>query len=134
MARMDQPLHPESLTWTALLGKWIEFAKASVALPADAEGASWRASVAPVINLQAVTFALAELGELEPADRPLALDRAEVMIDDNQRTLATTWGDDPPESLVEIILDARSALRLARTAASGPVAPGADDRRAGTDE
>ena len=38
-------LRPSDLTWTALLARWIEFAKASVALPDDAEGDRWRSSV-----------------------------------------------------------------------------------------
>lgn len=112
---MEQPLHPEILTWTALLGRWIEFAKASVAIPKDADGENWRKSVPAVINLQAVTFALAELGELAVEDRPVALDRAEVLIDDNTGKLAAIWGTGLPESLLEINADAQKALTMAKS-------------------
>jgi hypothetical protein len=116
MMHMGLPLHPEVLTWTALLGKWIEFAKASVALPRDGEGGQWRASVASVINLQAVTFALAEIGELPAEDRPVALDRAEVLVNDNRAALTAAWGEGMPASLREAIDDARAALDMAREA------------------
>ncbi|MCZ6837119.1 MAG: hypothetical protein O7G85_15195 [Planctomycetota bacterium] len=119
----SRPLHPETLTWTALLGKWISFAKASVALPDDEEGRNWRDSVVAIINLQAVTFALAEIGELVPQDRPVALDRAEMMIDENQKSLERTWGKSIPESLSEIVDDARKAHVLARSIDS-PGIPG----------
>jgi hypothetical protein len=36
-----QPLHPDALTWAGLLGQWLDFARASVALPDDAEGRRW---------------------------------------------------------------------------------------------
>lgn len=108
-----QPLHPETLTWTALLGKWIEFAQASVALTGDAEGDRWRKSVPGVINLQAVTFALAELGDLPAEDRPVARDKAEILISDNADKLGSIWGDGQlPDGLKEIIADARKALEL----------------------
>ncbi len=111
---MDQPLHPETLTWTALLGKWVEFAKVSVALPKDVEGEQWRASVVAIINLQAVTFALAEVGDLPEIDRPVALDRAEVLINDNQASLESIWADAMPDSVAEITRDARGALKVAQ--------------------
>ena len=75
-----EPLHPEALSWTALLTRWIDFARASVAIPESSEGPRWRESVAPVVNLQAVTFALADLDELAEVDRPFALDRAAVLM------------------------------------------------------
>ncbi len=111
---MQQPLHPETLTWTALLGRWIEFAQASMALPADGQGERWRESVSCVINLQAVTFALADLHTLSVVDRPVALDRAEVLIDDNERKLGAIWAEELPGSLLEIIGDAHGSLTLAR--------------------
>lgn len=108
-----QPLHPETLTWTALLGKWIEFAQTSVALPRDSEGERWRASVAPIVNLQAVTFALAEMKDLPTADRPLARDKAEILISDNAGKLSELWGETQlPATLQEIIADSRVALTL----------------------
>lgn len=112
------PLHPETLTWTALLGKWIEFAQASVASPKDAEGDRWRASVAPIVNLQAVIFALAELKDLPAEDRPIALDKSEILIVENADKLELIWGvDQLPDSLVEITRDARLALAAAQRSA-----------------
>ena len=106
-----EPLHPEILSWTALLGKWIDFAKASVALPDDEEGEKWKRSVVPIINLQAVTFALADLGVLDEPDRPLARDRAEILIAENASALETIWTvEELPESLAEIARDAMLAL------------------------
>ena len=105
-------LHPETLTWTALLAKWMQFAQASLSLPDDAEGDSWRNSVTAVIHLQAVTFALADLNVLSVADRPLACDRAELLINENTQRLQEVWhNQELPESLQEIIRDARLALK-----------------------
>ena len=110
------PLHPETLTWTALLGKWIEFAQASVALPRDVEGDRWRASVVPIVNIQAVTFALAELKDLPEADRPIAWDKAEILISDHASKLGSIWeAGQLPDGLKEIISDARAALSLSAT-------------------
>ncbi|UCD76819.1 MAG: hypothetical protein JSV91_07800 [Phycisphaerales bacterium] len=105
-------LHPEALTWTALLGRWMDFAKASLAVPRDAEGDRWRACVPAVINLQAVTFALADLGELPVKERPLGRDKAEMIIRDNARKVRETFrGAVMPDSLAEICADARAALK-----------------------
>ena len=102
---------PEALTWTGLLSKWMEFAQASLALPDDAEGRRWRASVTPIINLQAVTFALGDLAKLDPADRPHARDKAAVLIRENAAALEETWrGESMPALAGEIIDDARAAL------------------------
>jgi len=110
-----EPLRPSELTWTALLGRWIDFAKASVALPDDEEGDCWRESVPAVINLQAVTFALADLDDLSADERALALDKAEILIDENDARLAEIWAGEPmPPGLAELRDDARMALRAAR--------------------
>lgn len=106
-------LHPEVLTWTALLGRWMDFARASVAMPKDAEGDRWRECVPAVINLQAVTFALAELTSLATEERPLARDRAEMIIRENVEKIRTTYrsaGVPIEDSLAEICTDARAAL------------------------
>jgi len=110
---MTTDLHPETLTWTALLAKWMDFARASLAAPKDAEGDRWRAAVPAVINLQAVTFALADLARLPVEERPLGRDRAELLIEANVRAMHELWRGVPlPESLVEIGADARRALEM----------------------
>lgn len=104
-------LRPEALTWTALLAKWVEFARGALALPEDADGDRWRAAVPPIIELQAVTFALGDLAVVEPKERPFARDRAEVMIADAARGLEATWAGTPmPPMLLETLRDARRAL------------------------
>ncbi len=89
----------------------MDFARASLALPADAGGDAWRASAPAVINLQAVTFALAEIGELPPGERAWARDKAEVLVAKSVREIETAWrGTAMSASLVEIVADARAAL------------------------
>ena len=106
-----ESLHPEALTWTALLARWMDFARASLAMPEDAEGERWRAAVPAVINLQAVTFALAELAQLSVDERPYGRDRAELLIRENAAKLEEIWrGQSMPPSLLEISADARAVL------------------------
>ena len=116
-------LQPEALTWTGLLAQWVNFAQASMALPDEPHGSRWRASVPAIINLQAVTFALPDLDQLDADERALGLDRAEILIRDNAHLLDKLWAD-PGQSIAlqEIISDAWSALRMRRDlqqAASG---------------
>jgi len=108
------PLHPETLAWTALLAHWMDFAKAAVALPKDGHGPRWNASVPAIITLQAVTFALAEVGGLPSDERALACDRAEMLINTAANQLECAWnGMAKPASIDEIITDSRLALRRA---------------------
>jgi hypothetical protein len=109
------PLRPEALTWTALLARWMEFAKASVAIPRGHDGPRWRASVPAVINLQAVAFALGDIARVDARDRPFARDQAAVIIRDAARDLARTWrGAAMPAGLREIVEDARTAHAASR--------------------
>lgn len=109
-----QPLNSEILTWTALLTQWMDFARAALSMPDDAEGECWRESVTSIINLQAVTFALADLMRLEDDDRPLARDRAAVLIREHAGRLDQIWRGRPmPDHLMEMIGDAQSALEVA---------------------
>jgi len=93
----------------------MEFARASVALPDDADGERWRGSVVPIISLHALTMALAELELLDAADRPFARDRASVMIADANTALRAAWRGEPmPESILVLREDAQRALEIAR--------------------
>lgn len=114
--------NPETdLTWPALLAHWTAFAKASLALPKNAEGDRWRAAVPAIIGLQAVTFALGDLDRLRAApsdadgERALAIDRAELLIRKHGAELHDLWAGEPlhPE-LARLIEDARAALAAAR--------------------
>jgi hypothetical protein len=123
------------LTWTLLLAKWTEFARAAVALPAGDQGARWKASVPAVIGLQAVAHALGELDMVcaggQGADRPSAADdyevgqdRAEVMIRQYVRELHEIWkGEAMPAGMAELVSDARRALEATREAGVELVSP-----------
>lgn len=109
------PLHPERLTWAALLGRWVEFARQAVALPDDADGRRLRASVPDIIMLQAVWFALQHLDELKSGERALGLDRAELLVERHTAALHERWQDTPmPETLEALINDAHSQLDAVR--------------------
>lgn len=104
-------------SWAMLLSQWTSFAKASVAFPKTTEGEAWRASVAPAIGLQAIACSLADLERLEPSLHGVAIDTAAVGIDAHTRELEQAWATGTmPETLAELIGDARLALRAARTA------------------
>ncbi len=101
-----------AMTWAALLGKWTEFAQSALALPDDDEGGRLREAVPAIIGLQAVTHALAELDDLEPDERALGIDRAEMLIRKHAGELNTIWrGEEMPEAIIEIVDDALLALQ-----------------------
>ncbi|MEM6459611.1 MAG: hypothetical protein AAF710_09500 [Planctomycetota bacterium] len=121
-AETPDPLRPESLTWAALLGRWVEFARASTAWPADAAGRRWKDSVPDVVQLQAVWFALGHTDELDDDQRALGCDRAAVLIARHGGALRQRWsaaGDEMPDGLADLIRDAESALAAARGSGRG---------------
>ena len=109
------PLHPDRLTWTLMLGRWVEFARAAVGLPKDHEGQALRDSVPDIIMLQAVWFSLQHCDELSASERALGVDRAEVLIDKHAGQMMKRWapGELPPQ-LMELIVDARKMLEQVR--------------------
>jgi hypothetical protein len=111
LADMSQ-FEPTKLTWTALLGRWIDFARSALALPDDAEGRAWKQSVPAIIGLQAVVMALHHSDELDADQRAVGRDRARVLIERHTRELHDAFGDDQPHPmLVELITDAWSAVK-----------------------
>lgn len=101
----------EVVTWAGLLAQGVELAQASRALPASEEGDRWRASVAPLIECQALRIALASLGRLPREDRPLARDLAARTLRSAATTLDEVWRGHPmPEAILEIAEDAQRAL------------------------
>lgn len=109
-------LDSRALTWAGLLSKWIEFAQGAVALPDDAAGRAWKASTVSIIELQAVTFALAEIDELDAGERAVARDKAAVLIDRAVGALERVWGEAGlPDGVQEIISDARAAVEVVAT-------------------
>jgi hypothetical protein len=104
----------DGLTWTGLLAQWVQFAQASLAIPDEQDGPRWRTCVPAVINLQAVTFALADLDQLAVDERALGLDKAEMLIEHNTRIIRTAWADATLTPMLrELCDDARAALRAA---------------------
>jgi len=125
-----RPLRPRQLTWAALLGRWVEFARSALALPEDSIGAAMRKSVPDIIMLQAVWFAMKDMDGLAPAERALGLDRAEVLIDKHAGALHRRWAGDGstpmPQKLQELIDDARSQLAASErlwTSETSPAQP-----------
>lgn len=103
-----------SLTWAALLGRWMDFAKASLAIPPGDEGDGWRRSVSPIIALQALTSALSEIADLDPDERALGLDKADLLVARHIGEVNEAWaGRDMPDSVLEVVDDARAALHAA---------------------
>lgn len=106
-----EPLHPERLTWAALLGRWIDFARSSLALPTTGEGKKLRESVPDIVMLQAVWFALQDVAKLDASERALARNRAAVLIDKHTAAMEKRWPKGKlPEQLRELIADAHAAL------------------------
>ena len=124
--KAPEPLDAARLTWAVLLGRWTDFARSAVALPEDAEGRRLRESVADLIGLQAVWFALSQLAELPPEampadERALGLTRAGVLIDRHEAALRRRFAPDAlPEQAEELIADARAALSVSKRSSSPP--------------
>ncbi|MCW5763410.1 MAG: hypothetical protein KIT88_09245 [Phycisphaeraceae bacterium] len=103
-------------TWSALLGKWTEFAQSAVALPTLGEGGRWRRAVPGIITLQANLHALSELSQIEPAEIPAALVRAGKSIEDASIEISEIWAGEPmPPQALEVVDEAKLALRQAET-------------------
>ncbi len=108
------PPTDRALTWAGLLARWMDFARSAVGLPKTPEGDRWREDTPSIITLSAVTHALRELDELDEGERPLALDRAEILCKDTSAKLHELWkGEALPEPLMEIIEDSRVAFEMA---------------------
>jgi hypothetical protein len=111
-----RPLDTDKLTWTVLLGNWIEFARSALVLPDDDAGRAMRDSVVDIITLQAVWFALQHLDELDEDEKALGLARAEVLIERHAGAVTERWRDGQmPEELSMLIADAMDALVKSRT-------------------
>ncbi len=109
----DMEMNQRAITWTGLLAQWTQAAQASLAIPEDQDGPEWRRSMAALITLQAVTFALNELVDIPVAERPVARDRAALLIDESLDVLEAVWGSidqAAPESINSIAVAAEAAL------------------------
>jgi len=110
-----RPLDADAVTWAVLFGRWTDFARSAVALPKDGEGGLLRDSVADLIGLQAVWFALKHIEDLASSERRLGLDRAQVLIDRYADALYRRFeAAGMPASIEELITDANAQLALAK--------------------
>ncbi|MCB9847665.1 MAG: hypothetical protein H6814_04555 [Phycisphaeraceae bacterium] len=112
-----EPIPPTSgneqrlLGWSAMLAKWTEFTKASIALPKDQDGPRWRRCVAPIITMQALIAALNELDQLPKQHQPVAIDAAETLLREQLALVHEAWsGELFPDSLLDLIHEARRAV------------------------
>lgn len=108
---------PDTVTWAGLLAHWTDFARAAVALPDGGEAGRWKRAVPHIIALHATAMALGEADRLADDERPLALDRSEITCREAAAALHELWRGEPlPESLDELIDDARIAFEAAANA------------------
>ncbi len=111
-----EPLDADKLTWSVLLGRWIEFARGALALPDDAQGRALRDSVSDIIALQAVWFALQHVDELDADEKALGLDRAEVLIERHAAFINKRWANrELPSELSALIADTHEAIAKLRS-------------------
>lgn len=110
---IEPPSTPENTSWAALLAGWVHYAQRAVALPNTEEGQRWKDSVAPTIALHAHAMALGEIEKLDPEERPLAMDRAELGIKEHASALNEIWrAESMPEAIIELIEDAKHAWEV----------------------
>lgn len=106
----QRPDTPDNSTWAVLLAGWVHYAQSAVSLPETEEGQRWKDSVAPTIALHAHAMALGEIEKVDPEERPLAMDKAELGIKEHAAALNEIWRAEPmPESIMELIEDAKEA-------------------------
>ena len=105
-----EPLDTDKLTWAVLLGRWVEFAKGALALPDDDAGRAMRESVADIIALQSVWFALQHIDVLDADEKAFGVARAEVLIERHTQAISARWeGSEMPLELSALIADALDA-------------------------
>jgi hypothetical protein len=97
--------------WTALLAHATQLASAARAWGEGADGARLRASVAPLVQLQAVTLAMSQIDRLAPDHRAYARDQAELLQRAACASLRTAWGGEPmPDTVLQAMADARQSI------------------------
>lgn len=104
--------HLEPIAWIALVARWTELARASRVIPATNE--RLRASIAPIITMEANTAALQEITRISEADRPHARALAEISIRTAAQELDRLWrGEEWPAEFFDACEAAERALRNA---------------------
>jgi hypothetical protein len=108
------PKTTDNSTWAALLAGWVHYAQSALSLPESEQGQRWKDSVAPTIALHAHAMALGEIEKIDPEERPLAMDKAELGIKEQAARLNEIWRAEPmPGAIIELIEDAREAWEVA---------------------
>ncbi len=108
----SQKVTLEPMAWIALVARWAELARASRALPTSDE--RLRASIAPIITIEANTAALAEIASIPEEHRAHARTLAEISIRGAAHELDLLWrGEEWPEEFFQACDAAECALRNA---------------------
>ena len=115
----QQPTRSDRITFSILLTRWVQFAQSALALGETGSQGLVKESVCDVIMLQAITYSLQHLDELDPRERALGIDRAEVLCEKHTRSLRLRWARDRmPPQLREILAEARARVEFSTRAAS----------------
>lgn len=109
----EERIDARKMTWAVLLGRWVEFARSSVALPAEGPLGKLKESVADLITLQAVIAALSELDQLPAEEQALGLDRAQVLVETHSLAVKERFeraGGELPDQIRQMIDEAHEAI------------------------
>lgn len=97
--------------WTALLAHAMQLAKAARAWSGSAQGERMRESVAPIVQLQAVSIAMGQLGGMASSHRSYARDQADVLLQRACESLREIWRGEPmPDAVLQAMSDARHSI------------------------
>lgn len=119
--RGKERIDARKMTWAVLLGRWVEFARSSVALPAEGHLGKLKESVVDLITLQAVIAALSELDQLPDEEQALGLDRAEVLVETHSQAVKERFeraGSELPDQIRQMIDEAHEAIKKAKCESS----------------
>ena len=99
-------------TWAALLGRWMDLARAARALDGHDNG-PWQRALPSIITYEALAQALPHLGDLPIRERSLALDQAQVLLEARRADMEDAF-EDLPQVVEEAELAAEAAIEQSR--------------------
>jgi len=113
-----ESLGGDAFTWAALLARWMDLAKAAVAMDQGGGGGSlpgggWRRGVPALITFEALSHAMGQLGMLPPDERSFALDQAVVLLEARRADLEDAF-EEAPNVIAEAEAAAVRAIERAR--------------------
>ncbi|HCA38394.1 MAG TPA: hypothetical protein DEO92_01795 [Phycisphaerales bacterium] len=85
----------DATTWAALLGRWMDLAKAARALDGQ-DGGPWQRALPAIITYEALSQALPHIGELSVRERSYALDQAAVLLEARRSDMDDAFDELPP--------------------------------------